>query len=271
MSAVYTYLWPLCVVPWCCLPPATGGHIPGLAISDVGAKAGSEGLKRRDCSPCTTRLFSGSCAARRFQTASSFLRAEFTKRAANYFGSCMRENAAGVLWIWGSDYLTCWTWTQKVLDEVVSLAFLTAPIGLYLEWFSCACFCGKAWEQFLVFVPWGCWFVVAKFKLISKSLGNVPQSNLWSQAAVTTVELLSWPCFRWRPVTPAWFIASDAWLSVYLVVCLDGVPPNFCVIDPLILFSHSFFHFSDKQKNKSCGLTLTSDWHSFFTLLNNSY
>lgn len=172
MSAVYTYLWPLCVVPWCCLPPATGGHIPGLAISDVGAKAGSEGLKRRDCSPCTTRLFSGSCAARRFQTASSFLRAEFTKRAANYFGSCMRENAAGVLWIWGSDYLTCWTWTQKVLDEVVSLAFLTAPIGLYLEWFSCACFCGKAWEQFLVFVPWGCWFVVAKFKLISKVLGT---------------------------------------------------------------------------------------------------
>lgn len=47
---------------------ANWAHIPGQAISDLGAKAGSEGLKRRDCSPCTTRLFSASYAARHFQT-----------------------------------------------------------------------------------------------------------------------------------------------------------------------------------------------------------
>ena len=99
---------------------------------------------------------------------------------------------------------------QKVWDEVVSLAFLAAPIRLYLKWFSC--FCGKAWKRFLV--PWGCWFVVSKFNCISKSLGNVAQSNLWSQMAITTMELLSWPCFRCQPVTPAWFMASDVWLSV---------------------------------------------------------
>lgn len=72
MFAIYN-LWLLCAFLWyclspVCLPPAIGGHIPGLAISDVGAKAGSEGLKCWDCSPCTTRLFSARCAARHFQT-----------------------------------------------------------------------------------------------------------------------------------------------------------------------------------------------------------
>lgn len=72
MFAVYN-LRLLCAFLWCCpslvcVPPAIGGHIPGLAISVVGAKAGSEGLKCWDCSPCTTRLFSASCAARHFQT-----------------------------------------------------------------------------------------------------------------------------------------------------------------------------------------------------------
>lgn len=54
--------------PLVCLTPAIRAHIPGLAISDLGAKAGSEGLKCWDCSPCTTRLFSASYAARHFQT-----------------------------------------------------------------------------------------------------------------------------------------------------------------------------------------------------------
>lgn len=66
--AIYNLLL-LCAFLWCRLPPAIRGHIPGLAISDVGAKAGSEGLKCSDCSPCTTRLFS---AARHFQTVPHF-------------------------------------------------------------------------------------------------------------------------------------------------------------------------------------------------------
>lgn len=71
MFAIYN-LWLLCAFLWCCLspvclPPAIGGHIPGLAISVVGAKAGSEGLKCWDCSPCTTLLFSARCATQHFQ------------------------------------------------------------------------------------------------------------------------------------------------------------------------------------------------------------
>lgn len=73
-SLQYTILCLLCAFLLCCvlpvcLPLVIGAHIPSLAISDVGAKAGSEGLKCWDCSPCTTRLFSASCAARHFQTA----------------------------------------------------------------------------------------------------------------------------------------------------------------------------------------------------------
>lgn len=55
---------------WCSLPPTIRGHIPARAINDVGAKAGSEGLKCWDCSPCTTQLFS---VAQRFQTVPHFL------------------------------------------------------------------------------------------------------------------------------------------------------------------------------------------------------
>lgn len=64
--AVYN-LWPLCAFLWCCLPLTIGGHIPGLAISDVGANTGSEGLKCWDCSQRTTRLFSA------FSNSPSFL------------------------------------------------------------------------------------------------------------------------------------------------------------------------------------------------------
>lgn len=66
--AIYILLL-LCAFLWRCLPPMIRGHIPGLAISDVGAKSGSEGLKWSDCSPGTTRLFS---AARHFQTVPHF-------------------------------------------------------------------------------------------------------------------------------------------------------------------------------------------------------
>lgn len=61
-----------CPFVWCALSPLPGRsepNIPGLAISDLGAKAGSEGLKRRDCSQRTTRLFSAGCTAQRFETA----------------------------------------------------------------------------------------------------------------------------------------------------------------------------------------------------------
>lgn len=78
MFAMYSSLAGLCFffltfflysrLPLVCLTPAIRAHIPGQAISDLGAKAGSEGLKCWDCSPCTTRLFSASYAARHFQT-----------------------------------------------------------------------------------------------------------------------------------------------------------------------------------------------------------
>lgn len=96
--------------------PGNGTCIPGLAISDLGAKAGSEGLKRWDCSPCTTCLFSASYEARPFQTvphSSELNRLRLCLPACAqghryYFGLCMRGNVLRALQIWWSCLIELW-------------------------------------------------------------------------------------------------------------------------------------------------------------------
>lgn len=88
-------MFPICgsvsalVFLWCASSSLeTETRIPRPAISVVGAKAGSEGLKRWDCSQCTTRLFSTGSTA--LPNSPSFLSAEFTSQAASRIGARAR-------------------------------------------------------------------------------------------------------------------------------------------------------------------------------------
>lgn len=102
----------LCGFLWCRLPPAIRGHIPGRAISDVGAKAGSQGLKRSDCSPCTTCLFS---AARHFQTVPHFSKLISLKGCVCVWHYVQRDTDVilGHACLRNSQHaMDCWTFSQ---------------------------------------------------------------------------------------------------------------------------------------------------------------